>query len=138
MTSARRYARETEEPAYRPRKELNGPSLVGLTERLLSEDDEGFRALLRKSPVRRARRSGLLRNLCVAMGNWGSTDAIPVLTDALSDPEALVRGHAAWALGRIGSPSAFDALSARSTVEDDDWVGEEILSALENYRVVGP
>ena len=54
--------------------------------------------------VRRAGRAGLLRNVCVALGNWGADEAVPPLTAALEDPEPLVREHAAWALGRVGSP----------------------------------
>jgi epoxyqueuosine reductase len=46
------------------------------------------------------------------VGNWGSSEAVPVLSAALSDPEPLVRGHAAWALGEIGSAGAFAPLEA--------------------------
>jgi len=42
-----------------------------------------------------------------------------------------VRGHAAWALGRIGGNDAFEALSARQSVEGEEWVLEEIGLALE-------
>jgi epoxyqueuosine reductase len=37
-----------------------------------------------------------LRNVAVALGNWGSPEAVPVLIAALSDAEPLVRAHAAW------------------------------------------
>lgn len=57
----------------------------------------------------RAGRKGLLRNVCVALGNWGSPEAVPVLTRALDDPAEDVRNHAAWALEAVrdrgrGSP----------------------------------
>ncbi len=60
--------------------------------------------LSRGSAIKRAKRSGFLRNVAVALGNSGSPEAIPALTDALSDEEPLVREHAAWAFSRLGSP----------------------------------
>jgi epoxyqueuosine reductase len=98
-----RFADVTAEPAYRAREGLDGPSLIELAERLLAVDEAGFRVAFRGSPMKRAKREGLLRNVCVALGNWGSADAVPVLTAALGDPSALVREHAAWALGVLGS-----------------------------------
>ena len=68
---------------------------------LLALDEVGFRARFRKSPVRRAGRAGLLRNVAVAMGNSGHAGFVPDLLVALGDDEPLLRGHAAWALGRI-------------------------------------
>jgi len=97
------FARTATESAYAVRNDLDGPALVDLAERLVALDDAGFREAFRDSPVSRAGRAGLLRNVCVALGNWGSTDAYPVLTDALSDPAALVRTHAAWALGELSA-----------------------------------
>jgi hypothetical protein len=46
--------------------------------------------------------------VAVALGNWGSPEAVPVLATALHDDEPLVRGHAAWALGRIGTEAALE------------------------------
>ena len=87
--------------------------------------------MFKKSAIRRARRSGLLRNVCVALGNWGSQQAVGTLTRALSDTESLVRGHAAWALGEIRSISARTALSKCLITEKDPWVMNEISAALE-------
>lgn len=53
--------------------------------------------------MKRAKRRGLARNAAVVLGNVGDSDDIPALTVALDDPESLVREHAAWALGKIGS-----------------------------------
>ncbi len=53
------------------------------------------------------------------MGNWGSPEAVPVLAAALNDEEPLVRGQAAWALGRIGTEGAMQALRGRAEVEED-------------------
>ena len=83
------------------------------------------------SPVRRAKRRGLLRNVCVALGNWGDPAAVEPLTDALSDAEPLIRQHAAWALGRIGGSPAVAALSWRLSMETDPAVRKEIGLAFE-------
>ena len=66
----------------------------------------------------------------MALGNWGVEAAIPTLVSALSDPAPLVRGHAAWALGRVGSPAALNALSTRLVEELDPFVLDEIGLAL--------
>jgi len=72
-----------------------------------------------------------LRNVAVALGNWGAPEAVPALTRALEDPEPLVRGHAAWALGRIGTAEARAALEVRLARERDGAVLEELdLAAL--------
>ena len=68
--------------------------------------------------------------MAVALGNWASPEAVPALAIALNDEEPLVRGHAAWALGRIGTEAARQALSGRAEVEVEAWVREEIAAAL--------
>lgn len=105
----------------------SSPALIPL----LKLDDEGFRERFRHSPVKRAKRRGLLRNVCVALGNVGDPVAIPALADALRDAEPLVRGHAAWALGRIGGDAAHTALEAALPDEADATVRQEIRCALE-------
>lgn len=97
--------------------------LIGMTE---AEWDEFSRG----SAIRRAKRAGFLRNVAVALGNQGSREAVPALAGALSDSEPLVRGHAAWALGRVGSEPARAALTARLATEESAWVREEITLAL--------
>jgi epoxyqueuosine reductase len=67
----------------------------------------------------------------VGLGNWASPDAVPVLRSALSDADPLVRAHAAWALGRVGSAEARAALSSRASVETEAWVVAELTVALE-------
>jgi epoxyqueuosine reductase len=71
-------------------------------------------------------------NVAVALGYWGSPAAVPALAAALNDEEPLVRGHAAWALGRIGTAGAMQALAGRAAVEADAWVREEVEAALES------
>ncbi|MDH5789525.1 MAG: tRNA epoxyqueuosine(34) reductase QueG, partial [Nitrospinota bacterium] len=89
------FAVATEEPAFQERE-----GVKGLIE-LMELDEEGFRSRFRKSPVKRIKRRGLLRNVAVALGNSGQMEAVPALTEALSDPEPLIRSHAVWALGEL-------------------------------------
>jgi epoxyqueuosine reductase len=92
----------------------------------LALDDAQFRERFRGSPITRAKRRGLLRNVCVALGNIGDPVAVPALIEALHDAEPLVRGHAAWALGRIAGHEAALALEAALAHEADDTVQSEI------------
>src|SRR5439155_25675162 len=93
---------------------------------LLALDDEGFRRQFRGSPIKRAKRSGLLRNAVVALGNSGDRRAVPALARALAgDPDPLVRAHAAWALGRLGGRQAEAALDEAYQRETDPEVGAE-------------
>ena len=125
-----RFARPAKEEAYRVREGLDGPSLVELADKLLVLDDEGFRELFRESAIKRAKRAGLLRNVCVALGNWGAAEAVPVLVRALGDVEALVREHAAWALGRVGTDEARESLLEAPQEETDGRVRQEIADAI--------
>jgi epoxyqueuosine reductase len=99
---------------------------------LLALDEAGFRARYRGSALMRTKRRGLVRNACVAAGNWGDPAAVPALAGLLSDGEPLVRGHAAWALGRMGGPQARAALSHALTGETDGYVRSELIAALES------
>jgi epoxyqueuosine reductase len=90
-----------------------------------------FNHRFRGVPVLRARRRGYLRNVAVALGNARDVAAIPALTRALwHDTESLVRGHAAWALGQIGSEAVRSALNYAAIHESDPSVQAEIQSAL--------
>jgi epoxyqueuosine reductase len=120
------FASVTSEEAFLAREGLDGPSLI----EWMGMSQEEFSARFKGSPIKRAKRRGLLRNVAVALGNWGSPAAVPALAAALSDEEPLVRGHAAWALGRIGGRGALDALREREGREEDPWVREEIEAAL--------
>ncbi len=102
---------------------------------LLALDDAAFRERFRGRAVQRATRDGFLRNVCVALGNVGSPDDAGALREALGDGAALVRGHAAWALGEIagrhgGDGAVAEALAARLAVEQEGWVREEVEAAL--------
>ena len=103
-----RKARLGGEVAFRQRGDFAAPELIPL----LELDEQGFRERFRGSPMKRAKLSGLRRNACVALGNLGDPAAVPALAIALAGDDALVRSHAAWALGRIGGAAAQSALRA--------------------------
>jgi epoxyqueuosine reductase len=122
----RQFARATAEAAFQPRPDAAAPKLLDL----MALDDMGFRQRFRSSPVKRTKRRGLLRNVAVALGNWGDPVAVPALARALHDAEALVRGHAAWALGSIGGREARRALEEALGTESDEWVRGELQQVL--------
>ena len=116
---------------FAPRQGIGpSPSLI----ELLGITEEEFKAKFRRSPVKRTKWAGMRRNAAVALGNIGDPEAVPALVRALGSEPALVRGHAAWALGRIGGDKAAAALSARLDVEQDQWVREEIMLAVEDIE----
>jgi epoxyqueuosine reductase len=97
--------------------------LLGLTR-------EQFRARYGHTPVGRAGWAGFLRNVCVALGNAGDRRAAPALADALRHPEPLVRGHAAWAIGRLGLLELAPALASACADEGDRQAAAEMADAL--------
>jgi epoxyqueuosine reductase len=126
-----RFAPPTRERAFRPESvERIAPPLI----ELLELDDEGFRKLFEGSPVMRLKRDRLVRNACIAAGNWGDVRAAPHLIKLLRDRSALVRGHAAWALSRISSATAQsrEALHAAAGTETDHEALDEMRLALSN------
>ena len=124
-----RLARPLGEPAYAPREALAGKGARALARELLGLTQAEFSAAFKGSPMKRAKLRGLRRNASVVLGNVGSSEDVPVLVDALSDDEPLVRGHAAWALGRLGSAAALAPLRARADVETEPWVLDELRTA---------
>ena len=94
-----RFAREGALLKRHVRGDLDAPSLI----ELLALDDAAFKAKFSGTPILRTKRRGLLRNVCVALGNAGDRGALPSLERALQDPEPLIREHAAWAIEQISS-----------------------------------
>jgi epoxyqueuosine reductase len=97
---------------------------------LLMISPEEFRRRFGRTPVKRAKREGLQRNVAVALGNSGDRAAVPALARALREAAPLVRAHAAWALGRIGGADATAALRFALASEEDSEVKAEIEAAL--------
>jgi epoxyqueuosine reductase len=91
--------RHAAEAAFAPREGLAAPDL----DTLASLDDDAFREMFRRSPVKRAKRRGLLRNVCVALGNSGDPSRRPVLERLAADDDPLVREHARWGLDRLSA-----------------------------------
>ncbi len=78
------------------------PATAGMALRdYLELSDPQFRLLFRRSPIKRIKRRGFLRNVCVALGNVGTTADLLALERAASDPEPLIAEHAAWAIEQI-------------------------------------
>jgi epoxyqueuosine reductase len=80
--------------------------------------------------IRKENRKIWARNAAIALGNQGDPDSVPVLISALENPEPLVRGHVAWALGRMGGKHAKGALEKGRKLETDQGVQREIEEAL--------
>ncbi len=93
-----RFAREGELMKRHARPDLAMPELL----ELLAMDETGFKRRFAGTPMLRTKRRGLLRNVCVALGNVADDDALPALHRAANDPEPLIAEHARWAVERIG------------------------------------
>ncbi len=118
-----RFAQPVEQTAFKAHDwNTAAPRLLDL----LALDEEGFQARFARSPIKRLKRSRLLRNTCVAAGNWGSEEAVPALIPLLADPAPIVRGHAAWALRQIGGPEARAAVAQAFSGESDETVRHEM------------
>lgn len=92
-----RFAQTSRESTFAAREFVHGWALRDF----LALDDDAFRLLFRKSPIKRIKRRGFLRNVCVALGNLGTRDDLPALEKAAQDPEPIIAEHAQWALTRI-------------------------------------
>ena len=92
-----RFARVSRETAFAMRPEIARMKLRDY----LSLDDDKFRRLFSNSPIKRTKRRGFLRNVCVALGNVGMAEDLPALEKAATDPEPLIAEHAQWAVEQI-------------------------------------
>ncbi len=92
-----RFASEARRMKQHRRADLEMPDLV----ELLALDATAFKQRFRGTPMERGKRRGLLRNVCVALGNVGDARALPALEQACQDSEPLIAEHALWAMGRI-------------------------------------
>src|SRR5204863_607652 len=92
-----RFAQASRETAFFARPSTTGMSLRDY----LKLNDAEFRALFRNSPIKRIKRRGFLRNVCVGLGNVGDLSDLPALKRAASDLDGLIAEHATWAIKRI-------------------------------------
>jgi epoxyqueuosine reductase len=111
-----KFAAVAAEAQLQARQELQAPPLAMLAEL----DDAAFRALFRKSPVKRIGRDRFLRNVMVAIGNSNDAALAKPARSALDDPSPLVRGAAAWALSRLLPEEEFATLARGHAAKEPD------------------
>lgn len=111
-----RFAQPTAEPTFYP-ADINraAPALVDL----LALDEAAFHQRYSGSAIIRIKHERLVRNACIAAGNWGDEVVIQPLTRLLEDQSPLIRGHAAWALHSILGNAALPVLEAALKRETD-------------------
>lgn len=124
------------DPALAPASsDAAAPELVPL----LELDDDAFLERFRGRPIMRAKRAGMARNACIALGNTGTERELPALLRALDDPSAIVRGHAGWAIGRLAERgvlpveavrAAAGTLTRHAEAEPDVEARDELQSAV--------
>ncbi|HEX6942145.1 MAG TPA: tRNA epoxyqueuosine(34) reductase QueG [Gemmatimonadaceae bacterium] len=123
-----RFAREARDPDLATGSLEASPDPITL----LQMDADGFQRRFGGTAVTRAGRQGLSRNAAVALGNRGAAGDVEALAECLArEPDPVVRSHAAWALGSIGTPEALHVLRARVAEERDEMVLNEIAVAIE-------
>ena len=121
-----RKAPRSDELAFQPQPDLDPADCVAI----LRMNREQFDARFTKTPLDRPGFDGLRRNAAIVLGNRGDSSAIPVLIEALQDSSPLVRGAAAWSLGKLGGEAARATLLARQAMETDESVIAELAAAL--------
>ena len=106
-----RFAQEGSIMKSHHRDDLSQPELL----ELLNLDDAGFKTRFAGTPMLRTKRRGILRNVCVALGNAGDARSLPALQKAARDSEPLIAEHARWAIEQIQQrEGANPATTARS------------------------
>jgi len=119
-----KFAQTASEAKLLAREELKAPTLAYLA----TLDDAGFRALFRKSPIKRIGRDRFLRNVMIAIGNSGDSALADCAKRAMEDASPLVRGAAIWALSQLLPEKEFGVLArARAETETDpqtrgEWI----------------
>lgn len=86
---------------------------------LLALTPESFAATFRKTPIKRLKLAGLLRNACIVAGNSGDTTLLPALVGLTAHALPLVRAHAVWAVRRLAGAEAAALLQAARAAESD-------------------
>lgn len=112
------FATPVQEPAFRG--QVTALRLIDL----IRLDEDGFNRLFHKSPIKRLKRRGFLRNVAVALGNSGNAGAVKPLIEALQDKEPLIRAHVVWALGELLLEKSLPVV--QQYLETDATVLEEV------------
>ncbi|OIR18916.1 epoxyqueuosine reductase [mine drainage metagenome] len=92
-----RFAQASRSLLLHPRPEIASLTL----EEILHLTPERFAEVYRRTPIKRIKLAGLLRNACVVAGNSGDTSLLPALEALAPHESPLVREHAAWAIARL-------------------------------------
>ncbi len=121
-----KFAQDAREAKFHAREELRNPALAELS-RL---DDAQFRALFRKSPVKRTGRDRFVRNVLIAIGNSGDTALAAEATRLLDDASPLVRGMAVWALAKLSPQTLAGHAAVYMEAETDEDVRAEWRAAI--------
>jgi epoxyqueuosine reductase len=116
-----KFARRTGELAFHARPELTAPLLMELA----ALDDDAFRRLFARSPIKRVGRARFVRNVLIALGNCGDPEAAAIVEQRLDDESPLVRGMAVWALARLDPERADHCALDRAGLEGDAEVRAE-------------
>ncbi len=117
-----REASITDAPEYQPREGLVSPKLTDIA----GMTPDRFREVFSKSPIKRTKRRGLIRNALIAIGNSGNTGFAADVKNALTDEEPLIRAAAVWALWKLLGDEAKQQLSLMLARETDSIVISEI------------
>lgn len=118
-----RFATETDEVAFLPMDENRvAPKLIDI----LMTTEDSFKEMFRRTPLERVKRERIVRNACIAAGNWAKDQTIPYLIQLLYDESALIRGHAVWALWQTMGLDSSKLLTDLYNREDDEQVRGEI------------
>ena len=124
----RQIRAETDEVAFLP---LDIQRVAPKLTDILMSTESSFRQMFRRTPIARIGRERLVRNACIAAGNWGDERAIPYLIQLLYDGSPLVRGHAAWALWQTMQLDSSQLLTDLYRRDDDERVRQEVAALLE-------
>ena len=110
-----RFAQVSHETAFSARKSTTGMPL----REYLELTDAQFHTLFKNSPIKRIKRRGLLRNVCVALGNTGDASDLPALERAAAEPEPLIAEPAGWAIGQIRARDGINAWNQQTNSTKD-------------------
>jgi epoxyqueuosine reductase len=97
-----KFAQLSQETQFHARAEIFQYSLNDF----LSFDEEKFRSVFAKSPIRRIKRNRFLRNVCIALGNVGDQANLPALETCAKDEDSLISEHAKWAIDEISQKTS--------------------------------
>lgn len=96
-----RFAQEGRQVLLVARDELAGLSLRDL----LTLTPATFAQVFRRTPIKRVKLAGLIRNACIVAANTRDLPVRPLLVELARHPSPIVRAHAVWAVHRL-SPAA--------------------------------